>query len=178
MRAKVLLIQEYIPHYRVPVFNELAKHVDLTVVFSEGNVPEDKKFNCMKISTFKFYYKIHKKNIFKLAKQYDVVISLLDFSFLTNRLMSILRLKKYKIAYWGIGVPAGYNKRYDNDDFGVLYDEVINGAVRKHSESIIYSYDEVTNLYKMDKSVRETYSISNDNIYKKSLSKALPGPKF
>lgn len=39
-------------------------------------------------------------------------------------------------------------KRYNDDDFGVLYDEIIDGTVRKHNECIIYNYDEISNSYK------------------------------
>lgn len=160
MRAKVLLIQEYIPHYRVPIFNELAKNVDLTVIFSEGEVSEDKKFNCMKIPTFRFYHKIHKKNIIKLAKQYDVVISLMDFSFFTNRLMSVLRLKKYKLAYWGIGVPAGYNQRYDSDDkiFKKSYKWV------KNADALIFYCDYPINKYIKYGQKKEKLFVANNTV--------------
>ena len=46
---KVLLIQGIIPHYRVPIFNELAKNVDLTVVYSDGDLPNNVGFKTLHI---------------------------------------------------------------------------------------------------------------------------------
>lgn len=112
--TKVLLLQGSIVHYRVPVYNELAQKVDLTVVYSEGSVPEDVCFKYQYIPTIKKHYKIHKKNIYRLAKNYDVVICMFDFSYLYFRLLDIFP-HKYKLIYWGIGVSAGYNERYDEN---------------------------------------------------------------
>ncbi len=114
-KKRVLIIQSLIPHYRVPVFNELAKHVDLTVVYDKGTVPDGAEFGIVKIDTIriKHFPHIHKKNILHMAKKYDAVISMLDGSFLTTRLLCWLR-GKTKLILWGIGVAAGYNTRYDS----------------------------------------------------------------
>ena len=60
--TKVLLLQGSIVHYRVPVYNELAQKVDLTVVYSEGSVPEDVCFKYQYIPTIKKHYKIFRDN--------------------------------------------------------------------------------------------------------------------
>ena len=114
-KKRVLLIQSLIPHYRVPVFNELAKYVDLTVVYDNGTVPDDVEFGIVKIDTthIKHIPRIHKKNILRMAKKYDVVITMLDGSFLTTHLLCWLR-GKTKLILWGIGVAAGYNTRFDS----------------------------------------------------------------
>ena len=116
-RKKVLIIQSLIPHYRVPVFNELSKSVDLTVVYDKGEVPAGIEFTVEKIDVIhiKHFKYIHQRNMLRLAKDYDVVISMLDGSFLTTHLLCYFR-GKTKLILWGIGVSAGYNTRYDSSE--------------------------------------------------------------
>lgn len=110
---KVLLIQRIIPEYRVPIFNELAKKVDLTIVYSEGDLPANTYFKALKIETFSFHLRFHKKNLYLLACKYDVVICIAETSSFYSRLLGILP-RRFKLIYWGIGVAAGYNMRYDS----------------------------------------------------------------
>lgn len=113
-RKRVLIIQSQIPHYRIPIFNELSKTLDLTVVYDKGDVPADTKFDTKKIELkhIKRIPKIHKKNILRMAKKYDVVISMLDGSYMTTHLLCYFR-RKTKLILWGIGVAASYKVRYD-----------------------------------------------------------------
>lgn len=92
----------------------LAEKYDVTVVYSEGEEPKNAKFAYEYIPTFKLRYYIHKKNLLKMANRFDVVICLFAFSYLYYRLLSHLP-HKCKLIYWGIGVSAGYNQRYDED---------------------------------------------------------------
>lgn len=111
---KVLLLQEEIPHYRVPIFNELGERVELTVVYSKGKAPTGVSFRCQKIETFRFRYQIHKKSIWLLARDYDVVICAYGMGFLCQRTLPVLP-HKYKLIFWSIGVSASYLSRYDEN---------------------------------------------------------------
>lgn len=113
-KTKVLILQEFLPHYRVEIFNKLAEFVDLTVSYSAGKMPEGANFEIMYIPQFRIRHKFHKKNIYALAKKFDVVICLHDFTYILNRLLYILP-HKYKLIFWGIGVSAGYSVRYDGN---------------------------------------------------------------
>lgn len=45
-KKKVLIIQNTIPHYRIPLYNELSKKYELTVLHSGNNrINENYKFN-------------------------------------------------------------------------------------------------------------------------------------
>lgn len=114
-KKKVLIIQSAIPHYRIPVFNELANTVDLTVVYDKGTVPTDVNFTSVKIEVISIKNKlfVHKKNLLRMAKKYDVVISMLDASYLTTRLLCKFK-GKTKVILWGIGVAASYDVRFDS----------------------------------------------------------------
>lgn len=132
---KVLLIQGIIPNYRVPIFNALAKKVDLTVVYSAGPIPDDVEFKTMCIPTCKFRWHIHTKNIYRLAQKFDVVICMLDLSYLYFHLLNVLP-HKYKLIYWGIGVSAGYATRYDQDERTAIQ---LSKAIRKADAAVFYS---------------------------------------
>lgn len=129
-KKKVLIIQATVPHYRIPIFNELAKTVDLTVVYDRGSVPDGANFATKKVDIINIKNKlwIHKKNMIRMAKKYDVVISMLDPSYLTTRLLCKLR-KKTKLILWGIGVAASYGVRFDSlAETALSYMKMINQA--------------------------------------------------
>ena len=110
---KVLLLQGSIAHYRVPIFNLLAQHVDLTVVYSSGKVPQGINFKTLYIPTLKLHFQVYKQNIYKLARDYDIVIATFDFWHIDFKLME-RKNRPFKLIYWGIGVAASYNCRYDS----------------------------------------------------------------
>lgn len=156
---KVLLLQGTILHYRVPVYNKLAEKVDLTVVYSEGGVPENVAFKYQYIPTIKKHYKIHKKNIYMMAQNYDVVICMFDFSYLYFRLLDILP-HKYKLIYWGIGVSAGYNERFDGDQSIV---KKTMGHMRRADAMLFYSDYPVRKFEKMGLG-REKLFVANNTV--------------
>lgn len=123
MKPKVLIIQEYIPHYRVPIFNLLAERVNLNLIFSEGATPAGAKFNVQYIpkkeinisilgKTVKRYYSTI--SYYRIARNYDVVICIAKFDWLDIFLLQHLP-HKYKLLYWGIGVAATYDLNYDSN---------------------------------------------------------------
>ena len=127
---KVLIIQSVIPHYRIPIFNALAEKVDLTVVYDTGKVPDGANFATEKVRVIHAINKIwiHMKNMLRMAKKYDVVISMLDSSYLTTRLLGKVR-GKTKLILWGIGVAASYKVRFDSlPEAAVAYKKMIEQA--------------------------------------------------
>lgn len=121
-KPKVLLIQEFIPHYRMPIYNGLAEFVDLTVVYSAGILPDGAKFEAMYIpkTTVPINLLIKKtsrtfsrRSYYKLAKNYDVVICIAYYNWIDMTMMEFLP-HKYKFIYWGIGVAASYGIPYDS----------------------------------------------------------------
>ena len=129
-KKKVLIIQSAIPHYRVPIFNKLTETVDLTIVYDSGNAPAGANFSAEKVEVFKIKNKlrVHKRNVLRMAKKYDVVISMLDSSYLTTRLLCRTR-GKTKLILWGIGVAAGYGVRFDSlPETAAVYMKMIEKA--------------------------------------------------
>lgn len=158
-KKKVLIIQVTVPHYRIPIFNELAKNVDLTVVYDNGSVPEDVNFATEKLEVINIKNKlwIHKKNMVRMAKKYDVVISMLDPSYLTTRLLCKIR-GKTKLILWGIGVAASYGVRFDSlPETALTFMKMINQA----DAALFYSPYPVDKYAKMGVSANKLFVANN-----------------
>lgn len=121
-KPRVLLIQEYIAHYRMPIFNMLAECVDLTVIYSEGELPSNARFTALyipkKTIPINLLIKrtavtISKKSYYKIAKDFDVVISIAYYRWIDMIMLEFLP-HRYKLIYWGIGVAASYGVPYDS----------------------------------------------------------------
>ena len=117
--TKVLIITNKMMHYRVPIFNLLARKCDLTVAYSEGDLPKDISFDfkILKLPIWTFFgrWVVHKANIAALAGKYDVVIPMMNITWLTCTILPFLPFRRFKVVPWGIGVSASYNKRFDAD---------------------------------------------------------------
>lgn len=135
-KKKVLIIQDLIPHYRVPVFNELAKHVELTVVYSDGKEPQGAHFTPVRLAQTKVLglFRYHKKS-YPMTKNFDAIITMLDGSCFTTRLLCATPRRK-KTILWGIGVAAGYNMRYDGCPKTA---EAVYKMIRKVAAAVFYS---------------------------------------
>ena len=97
---KILLLQEHIVSYRLPVFNLIAEKVNLTIAFTKKNDTTIKdnfktiKLNKITIGGFHFI----KNNFFKFCKKYDVVIVMTDLHYISYCLLPFLK-RDYKERY-------------------------------------------------------------------------------
>lgn len=157
---KVLIIQNKMMHYRVAIFNELAKYVDLTVAYSLGEKPDGAVFNAVYMPTRKVCGKgnIHIENMFKFAKQFDVVIPLAHFSFFTK--IAYMLPHKYKLIYWGIGVAGGYTMRYDSIK---SYEKYYRRLVKK-ADAVIFYTDYPKKKYADMVKYREKMFVANNTV--------------
>ncbi len=138
-KKKVLIINPRIPEYRVPIFNLLGAQYDLSILHSGKEVlGGQNKFKQILVSLKKmgpFY--LLKTNIHKICKNYDVVISEASLRYPDRILLAFNKIRKYKWIYWGIGVSASYNKRFDQDK---KYDFIRN-FIFKHADCNIFYTD-------------------------------------
>ena len=134
-KKKILIIQETISHYNVPLFELLNSYYDVTVLHSDINCSDKEySFNVIYAPVLKMHYKIHKQNLFSIANKFDVVICMFNFSFISFRLLGILP-RKYKLIYWGIGVCASSSERYDSSD---KYTKSFINGINKSDAIIFY----------------------------------------
>ena len=132
-KIKVLIVQEKIPHYNVPVFNILNELYDLTVIYSEEDV-KNNVFNALFIPQTHFS-KYFNKRIINESNKYDVIISTLQYRNMFTYL-AMCANHKHKNLLWGIGVAAGYEIRYDSDPRRItIYKKLID----KSDATIFYS---------------------------------------
>lgn len=113
---KVLILYNKIFHYRIPIWNCLAEKCDLTITYSDGNIPDgiECKFNIIYLPKKKFgKFVIQKDNIRKLSKKYDVVIAYGDIAWI--KFSTLPWFNKTKVIYHTLGVSASYNKGYDEE---------------------------------------------------------------
>lgn len=115
-KPKVIILYNKLFHYRIPVWNCLAKKCDLTVAYSEGNGNIPDGIECLfkviylPARTIKNRFVIQKANICKLVKNYDVAICYGDIAWLKY---STLPWHRSKVVYHTLGVSASYEKGYD-----------------------------------------------------------------
>ena len=113
-RKKVLILYNNLFHYRIPIFKLVSEKYDLTVAFSIGPDVENAGFKILRLGIFKFKrFVIHKRNIFKLCQQFDVVIALGDISWIKFSTLVFHRKRLFKLIFWSPGVSASYDKKFD-----------------------------------------------------------------
>lgn len=113
---RVLILYNKIFHYRIPVWNELAKLCDLTVTYSEGDgkLPDNMiaNFRILYLPAYRFKgIVLQRDNIRKLSHNYDVVIAYGNIAWLKFSMLPWFN--KTPIIYHTIGVSASYGKGFD-----------------------------------------------------------------
>lgn len=116
-KIKVLMLVNYIPHYRLPVYNKIAEHFNLTIAHFGSLLPDkDVNFKQIKLTEIQFRgFVFFKENLYKICQNYDVVLSLSDLRVLPKIALGLRRKRNFGLVYWGIGVSASYNKKFDED---------------------------------------------------------------
>ena len=115
-KLKVIILYNKLFHYRIPIWNELAKMCALTVAYSEGDgkIPENLEVDFKTIYLPAKRFKIlvlQKNNIRKLCRNYDVVIAYGNISWL--KYSTLPWFNKTPVIYHAIGVSASYTKGFD-----------------------------------------------------------------
>lgn len=106
MPLKVLIIQNRIPPYRIPFFEELAKVYDITVLFFLGN-PGPVKFKTQKFDggTFRLSHIHFTPGVYRIARNYDCVVIMFDLWWLNLSLLPfMLETGKPQVILWGHGI--------------------------------------------------------------------------
>lgn len=115
-KKRVLFLSNTIAHYRVPIYNMIAEKYDLTFIYSleaKKSTIDQCNFKVLFLPVLKIwkFYK-HKTNIYKICKNFDVVIADEDIAWLDYITLTLRKNRKFRLIYWGIGVPASYTRRY------------------------------------------------------------------
>lgn len=135
-KKRVLIFQNKIMHYRLPIFNILGNYYDLTLLYSSGPEPSPGNYKVEKLATFSlpFLGRFTKKPLLCRLNKYDIVIS--QYSSGLRNINLFQKLHKTKSVVWGIGVAASYGVRFDQDEF--FFKKLVSLA-RKSDGFIFYS---------------------------------------
>lgn len=109
----VLIVQNRIAEYRVPIFNRLAEIYKLTVCYSDGDMPNGINFQVIhnKNNRGKLWWR-YEKSMRKTMKDFDVTIIPMDTRQIDYHFA--LLFKNTAVIVWGIGVSASYNVKFDS----------------------------------------------------------------
>lgn len=145
---KVLILQEILPHYRVPLFNRIGKEpgIELTVGFNKTfkfNNAEAVNFNAISISKQKLgkFYKI--RNFRNLIRPFDYIIITADLHWLPILILALIFKKRSKIYFWGIGISSekGLKKKSLADKLRFILNDISSGTIL-YSTNIAEYYKE------------------------------------
>jgi glycosyltransferase involved in cell wall biosynthesis len=162
--TKVLLIQNILALYNLPIYNLLGKSpgISLTVAHYDTSVTREEKFFheivwhfCKAGSLL-----ISKENIKEICNEYDVVICLADIHWLSHIMLGLRIKRKFKLIYWGIGVSASYKKKFDEEkrwDF-------IRFFFMKRADALIFYSSYPVQKYVKHGFRKETLFVANNTI--------------
>ena len=135
---KVLICQNELSGYNVPVYNIIAEHYDLTVAFySKDKSNIECKFkklvlNAKEIGPFTFI-----NHIRRIAEQYDVVSIIPNLRVPSYFILPFLP-RKNKIVNWSIGFRASYTHPYKVERKHVFLDKLFQWCLNRCDASIFY----------------------------------------
>lgn len=114
-KIKVLLLDNDLIHYRIPIYNILGETYDFThACCYPKQIDEPMNFKRITLTPHRIGpFTLQKENVFKLCQQFDAVICLGDIHWLNYTTLPWRFNRKFKIAFWGIGVSASYTKPFD-----------------------------------------------------------------
>ncbi|MCO6497939.1 MAG: glycosyltransferase family 4 protein [Chitinophagaceae bacterium] len=112
-KRRVLILQEELQDYRVPIFNLLGERVELTLGFLKPLKIESKvRFSTHVFSPFRFQRFFYVKGLRSFCKDYDVAIYPAHLKVLNYFLLPFNKDKFKKIA-WTNGTRASYTQVFD-----------------------------------------------------------------
>ena len=100
---KLLILQNLVPHYRKPVYNELSKYYDVTVLHSgKKSVEENDYYKEIVVPSRSIGPFILQSGIMNGVRkgQYDVVIAMADLHWICNFIVHFFA-KHVRFLYWG-----------------------------------------------------------------------------
>jgi glycosyltransferase involved in cell wall biosynthesis len=114
-KRKVLILYNRLFHYRIPIFNIIGDHYDLTVAYTYGpDTTEKTTFSKVLLPAYSVKrFVIQKNNIYRLCLNFDVVVVFGDISWLKYSTLVFFKKRPFKLIFWSPGVSASYEKKYD-----------------------------------------------------------------
>lgn len=136
---RILLVTGIISNYRVPVYNIIGKKFDFTIAYDVRDESEETVgFSKIKLDTFSIGpIKLIRNNLYKLMKQYDVVVILPDMHYINLAFLPFIK-GNIKMISWSIGMRASYTRLFDLNRKKTFLDWVYFKILDNCNASIFY----------------------------------------
>lgn len=120
IRKRVLFVTGKLQKYRVPILNLIAEDgIDLTVAHSSDKLDDGTfLFKEVILKEKKIgYFTIHDNDFHDFCNTFEVVVAMFYLQKISLMKLFYKRNRRYKIIYWGIGVKASQNSKFDSPTF-------------------------------------------------------------
>jgi len=100
---KILILQNSIPHYRIPLYEMLAESYNITVLHSgEAATQPASKYKEIIVPVRKVGPFFWQSNVFNVVNsdEYDVIIAMFDIRWIQN-VLAVFKKRKSTLIYWG-----------------------------------------------------------------------------
>jgi len=160
---KVIILQQYLPHYRIPFFHELGKRpgIELTVFHGDNIVTSDFPLSFKQvvapIKEKKYFIHVF-ANLKEICSGFDVVISLYNLRILSFWKLAFLPNRSFKFIFWGIGVSS--KKGYDKESRF----NFVRFRIAKNADAIIFYSKYPVNKYASAGVPPEKIFVSNNTV--------------
>lgn len=150
-KEKVLLLDNDLIHYRIPIYNILGERFDFThACCYPKQIDEPMNFKRITFHPYRIgCFELQQDRIFKLCQKFDAVICQGDIHYLQYATLPMHCRRKFKLAFWGIGVSASYDKHFDTV---TKWDNVRDFFYKKADAHVFYTD------YPIEKYVRRGYN--------------------
>ncbi len=138
-KPRVLLLQNLIKDYRVPIYNYIAERYDFTVAYTDRDQSvQSCRFNKWRLDTRKVGpFKFVDFGTWRKILGYDAVIVLCDFYSLYDIALPFVA-RKAAIVSWGIGMRASYTRAYDLARKHTFGDHLVRFVYDKCDANVFY----------------------------------------
>ena len=150
-KNRLLILQNEVSSYNVPVFNMIAEQFDLTVgYYLKDKSQQDCNFEIKRLDVCCIGSLIFVRGLRKYAKQFDIVCIIPDMHVVSYIMLAFLP-RSYKTVSWSIGYRVSYIHPYDTKRKHILADKVFQSVLSHCDANIFYmekakEFWEVTNL--------------------------------
>lgn len=166
---KVLILQNKLLHYRIPVYNTIADYedVELTVAHPDKKVERsDLKFEQVILSTYKKGPFTMHNGLYDFCCGFDVVIAMFDIKWLTHMKLGWMRHRPFKLVYWGIGVST--EKGFDVDK---KFD-LLRFFLARRADALLFYSEYPVQKYKQAGFDERTLFVANNTVASEGLEPA------
>ena len=170
-KRKVLLLDNDLIHYRIPIYNILGEKFDFThACCYPQKIDEPMNFKRITLSPHRVGpFELQKENIYKLCQKFEAVICLGDIHWLQFATLPWYPKRRFKIAFWGIGVSASYTKPFDT----VHRWDWLRNFIYKQADALVFYTDYPVKKYKDNVFRKKTLFVAPNTVEVESFDESV-----